>query len=598
MPLPIEDYALIGDLQTAALVGRDGSMDWLCLPRFDSGACFAALLGEPKHGRWLIAPASTVTGVRRRYRPGTLILETEFQTEAGTVRLIDFMPPRGSEPDLVRVVEGVSGRIPMRMELLLRFDYGSVVPWVRSEGGMLRALAGPDGVCLRTPVPTEGRDLTTVAEFTVSKGERVPFVLAWHASHRPPPPAIDAEAELEAAETWWREWSARCTYRGPWREAVLVSLIVLKALTYEPTGGLIAAPTTSLPEKIGSVRNWDYRYCWVRDATLALYALLLGGYTSEAQAWRDWLLRAVAGDISQLRILYGLAGERRIPEFKVPWLPGYAGSAPVRVGNAASEQLQLDVYGEIVDCAYQARRAGIPRDDWAWRMQLKLLDFLESAWKLPDYGIWEVRGDPRPFTHSKVMAWVAFDRAVKTVESSGLEGPVERWRALRDDIHAEVCRSGYDPVRNTFTQSYGREELDASLLTIPLVGFLPIGDRRVEGTIRAVERELVQDGFVLRYRTKTTGEIDGLPAGEGAFLACTFWLADDYALQGRREEAKELFERLLTIRNDVGLLAEQYDPVARRQLGNFPQAFSHLALSNTAYNLTFDEQCPKDLRRT
>ncbi len=586
MALRLEDYALLGDTETAALVGSDGSIDWLCLPRFDSGACFAALLGKPEHGRWKIAPRGRAVASHRRYRPGTLVLETELESEEGAIRLIDFMPPRDDQLNVVRIVEGVRGRTPVRMELVIRFDYGLLVPWVRQVGGgELRAIAGPDALTLRTPIATRGEDLTTVAEFTVGPGERVPFVLVWHRSWQAPPPALDPEDQLRDTEKFWRDWSDKCSYRGPWRDEVVASLRVLKALTYDPTGGLVAAPTTSLPERPGGVRNWDYRYCWLRDSTMALYALRLGGYPDEAVAWREWLLRAVAGDPATLQIMYGVTGDRRLTELELPWLPGYEGSRPVRIGNDASRQLQLDVYGEVIDTLYQAARTDIGPNEWAWQLQAKLLDFMADNWRAPDEGIWEVRGPRRHFTHSKVMAWVAFDRAVRAVEEGrhGLGGPVATWRRIRDEIHADVCRNGYDATRNTFTQSYGSTEIDASLLMLPIVGFLPIEDPRVVGTVAAVERELVRDGFVLRY--KAPG-VDGLPPGEGAFLACTFWLADAYGMLGRRAEAVRLFERLLGLRNDVGLLSEEYDATAQRFLGNFPQAFSHTALVNSALALT------------
>jgi GH15 family glucan-1,4-alpha-glucosidase len=583
MALRIEDYGLIGDTQTAALVGCDGSIDWLCLPSFDSGACFAALLGNSQHGRWLIAPVPDATSTRRRYRPDTLILETEFDTDEGTVRLVDFMTPRGSEPDLIRIVEGVHGQVAMQMELIIRFDYGSIVPWVRRIDDHLRAIAGPDALSLWTPVPTYGKDLTTRAEFIVREGERVPFLLMWHPSHAASPPPFDVEQALEDTTRWWEQWVTRCTYEGPWREQVVRSLITLKALTYAPTGGIVAAPTTSLPEQIGGVRNWDYRYCWLRDATFTLYALMIGGYTEEAAAWRNWLLRAVAGDPSTLHIMFGARGERRLPEMELPWLPGYEDSRPVRTGNAAAHQLQLDVYGEVMDALHLARRVGIPPDPEAWSLQKALMEYLETAWAEPDEGIWEVRGPRRHFTHSKVMAWVAFDRSVKAVERHGLEGPVDRWRQVREHIHEEVCSRGYNVQLHTFTQYYGSEDLDASLLMIPLVGFLPADDPRVAGTVQAIERELMWKGFVRRYRPRE--EVDGVPGSEGAFVACTFWLADNYELQGRHDDAHRLFERLLEIRNDLGLMSEEYDPEARRQLGNFPQAFSHVMLINTARNL-------------
>jgi GH15 family glucan-1,4-alpha-glucosidase len=582
----IEDYAIIGDCHTVALVGRDGSMDWLCFPRFDSPACFAALLGNQEHGRWLLAPAGEIQVVRRRYRQDTLVLETDYETAGGTVTLIDCMPPRTREPDMVRIVVGKRGQVRMRLQLIIRFDYGSIIPWLRRTDKGIRAVAGPDTLILNTDVDLRSENFRTEAEFTVSAGQRVPFVLMWHPSHEPAPATIDAEETVADSESWWREWSARCTYKGPWREVVLRSLITLKALTYAPTGGIVAAPTTSLPEQLGGVRNWDYRYCWLRDATFTLYALMLGGYIEEACAWREWLLRAVAGNPAQLNIMYGLSGERRLTELELGWLPGYGASAPVRIGNAASEQFQLDVYGELMDAMHLARRGGLAPDENAWRVERALTEFLESVWSRPDNGIWEMRGPKQHFTHSKVMAWVAFDRMIKAVERFGLGGPVERWRKLRSTIHQEVCRSGFDRERNTFVQYYGAKELDASLLMIPLVGFLPAGDARVRGTIEAIERDLMTDGFVLRYRTNQ--HVDGLPPGEAAFLACSFWLADNFALSGRYEDARRLFERLLSLCNDVGLLSEGYDPKNRRLLGNFPQALSHLALINTAFNLSRD----------
>jgi GH15 family glucan-1,4-alpha-glucosidase len=512
------------------------------------------------------------------------VLETDFETEDGTARIIDCMPPRQRHPNLVRIVEGLAGRVAMRMQLVVRFEYGSIVPWVSHRGHLLSAVAGPDALVMRSSIELRGEGLTTVAEFAVGAGETVPFVLSWHPSYTRSPRATDPHRAVAETEAWWREWSSRCSYEGEWRDAVERSLIVLKALTYAPTGGIVAAATTSLPEQLGGVRNWDYRYCWVRDATFALYALMTAGYTEEARAWRDWLVRAVAGQPEQMQIMYGVAGERRLNELELGWLPGYEGSAPVRIGNGAALQYQLDVYGELMDSLHQARRAGIPSHPTAWHVQRVLLDFLESGWRDPDEGIWEVRGPRRHFTHSKVMAWVALDRAVKAVERFGLAGPVDGWRRLRDEIHAEVCREGYDAERNTFTQYYGSSELDASLLMIPLVGFLPPSDRRVAGTVEAVQSELLHDGFVRRYSTST--EVDGLPAGEAAFLTCTFWLADNLALLGRQQEARRLFERILDLRNDLGLLSEEYDPAARRLVGNFPQALSHVGLVNTAYNLT------------
>jgi GH15 family glucan-1,4-alpha-glucosidase len=586
MPAPIEDYALIGDTHTAGLVSREGSIDWLCLPRFDSPACFAALLGDEGNGRWLLAPAGPVREVRRRYQGDTLVLETEHRTDDGVVRVVDCMPPRQQDPDVARVVEGVRGRVRMRMELIIRFDYGSIVPWVRQVEGALHAIAGPDSVWLRTPAAVHGENLTTVAEFTIAEGERVPFMLTWHASHQRAPRRIDPVRAVDDTQAWWGEWASRIAYEGGWQDAVIRSLLTLKALTYAPTGGIVAAPTTSLPEALGGVRNWDYRYCWLRDSTFTLYALMLAGLAGEARAWREWLLRAVAGQPTQMQILYGVGGERRISEQELPWLAGYQGARPVRIGNAAVDQFQLDVYGEVMDTLHLGRQVGLESDDVAWDLQRALMEFLEGHWRDPDEGIWEIRGPRRQFTHSKVMAWVALDRAVKAVELAGLEGPVERWRALRREIHEEVCRDGFDAERDTFVQYYGGRQVDASLLMIPLVGFLPAGDPRVKGTVAAIQRELMADGLVHRYPPEGSEKVDGLPPGEGTFLACTFWLADNLAMMGRRDEACEIFERLLALRNDVGLLAEQYDPHSGRQLGNFPQAFSHVALVNTARNLS------------
>ena len=588
MAAPIEDYALIGDTHTAGLVSREGSIDWLCLPRFDSPACFAALLGDRSNGRWLLAPAGGVQEVRRRYQGDSLVLETEYRTDDGVVRVIDCMPPRHRDPDVARVVEGIKGRVRMRMDLTIRFDYGSIVPWVRREGGALHAVAGPDSVWLRTPVPVWGENWTTLADFTVAEGERAPFMLTWHASHRPAPRRIDPVRALGDTEAWWGEWASGVDYAGGWQDAVIRSLLTLKALTYTPTGGIVAAPTTSLPEQLGGVRNWDYRYCWLRDATFTLSALMLAGLAEEAKAWREWLMRAVAGQPRQMQILYGVAGERRITEQELDWLAGYEGSRPVRVGNAAVNQFQLDVYGEVMDTLHLGRHIGLESDETAWDFQRALLEFLESNWREPDEGIWEIRGPRRHFTHSKVMAWVALDRAIKTVELLGHDGPVDRWRGIRRELHDEVCREGYDSERDTFVQYYGADHLDASLLQIPLVGFLPPDDPRVKGTVAAIQRELMVDGLVQRYPPEGSPSVDGLPPGEGTFLACTFWLADNLALMGRRDEALAIFERLLTLRNDVGLLAEQYDPASGRQLGNFPQAFSHVALVNTANYLSED----------
>jgi GH15 family glucan-1,4-alpha-glucosidase len=582
----IEDYGLIGDLQTAALVGRDGSIDWACFPRFDSGACFAALLGTPEHGRWIVAPRTDCWERGRRYRPNTLILETEWETENGAVRLIDFMPPRGKAPDIVRIVEGIRGKVEMTSELVIRFDYGLTVPWVRRIGNGRIAVAGPDALCFRTPVEHRGENLRTVGDFTIREGERIPFVLTWYPSNEHPPRSIHAEHALQETDDYWSDWSEACAYRGKWHEAVHQSLVVLKALTYAPSGGIVAAATTSLPEKIGGERNWDYRYCWLRDATLTLLAFLNAGYLDEARAWRKWLLRAAAGDPSALQIMYGVAGERRLPELTVDWLPGYEGSRPVRIGNAASEQFQLDVYGEVLDALHQSRVRDLEVSKEAWALQRQLLRYLEHAWKEPDEGIWEVRGPRRHFTHSKVMAWVAFDRGVQAVERFGRSGPVERWREVRRQIHTEVCERGFDVELNSFTQSYGEKRLDASLLVIPLVGFLAADDPRMIGTVAAIERELFHEGFIYRYsHDPEARRVDGLPPGEGAFLPCTFWFADVLAQQGRLDEAEEIFERLLELRNDVGLLAEEWDPATRRQLGNYPQAFTHVSLVNTAFNL-------------
>jgi GH15 family glucan-1,4-alpha-glucosidase len=580
VPLPIEDYALIGDTQTAALVGRDGSIDWLCFPRFDSGAVFAALLGDRRHGRWRIAPAGGVRRVERRYREGTLVLETDFHTADGAVRIVDCMPPRGEAPDVVRLVQGLEGRVELHMELILRFDYGRVVPWVRRIEGYLWAVAGPDAVRLDAGVPTRGENFTTRASFAVEKGDEVPFVLTWHPSHERHPAPVPAANAVEDTCVWWRDWMDRCRIGDP---LVRRSLITLKAMTYAPTGGIVAAATTSLPERIGGVRNWDYRFCWLRDATLTLLALLNGGYVDEARAWRDWLLRAVAGDPRDMQIMYGPAGERRLTELVLDWLPGYEGSAPVRVGNAASQQFQLDVYGEVMDALLRAREQGLEADDHAWRLQRTVLDFLEGAWSEPDEGIWEVRAPRRHYVHSKVMAWVAFDRAVASVEQAGLPGDADRWRRIRDEIQREVCERGWDGERGTFTQSYGSRALDAALLMIPRVGFLPGDDPRVIGTIEAIQRELVQDGFVLRYPTDE--DADGLPAGEGAFLPCSFWLADALAMAGRGDEARALYDRLTGLANDVGLLSEEYDPQSGRLIGNFPQAFTHVALVNSALTI-------------
>jgi GH15 family glucan-1,4-alpha-glucosidase len=574
---------MIGDLHTAALVSTAGSIDWLCLPRFDSPACFAALLDSPQAGRWLLAPETGGICTRRQYRDGTLILETEWETKEGHVRVIDFMPPRDAVADIVRVVEGIRGTVKMRGELILRFDYGHVVPWVRRDRHGLRAVAGPDSVYLKTPAPLVGKDFTTVSEFTVNAGDHIPFVLTWAPSHERRPRTVEADIALDDTAAFWTAWSKRCNVRGPYRKAVQRSLITLKALTYAPTGGIVAAATTSLPEQIGGPRNWDYRYCWLRDATLTLQAFLAAGYTEEASAWRDWLLRAVAGDPADLQIMYSLHGRRRLPETELTWLSGYQGSKPVRIGNAAADQLQLDVWGEVLDCLSLTRASLMTVGDESWAIQTALMRHLESTWDKPDNGLWEVRGPRRHFVHSKVMAWVAADRMVRGIRESGMPGPLDRWEALRDTIHDEVMTHGFDADRNTFVQSYGSKELDASLLLIPKVGFLPHDDPRVIGTIDAIQRELTEDGFVLRYRPQDSD--DGLPGGEGVFLACSFWMVDALLGAGRRAEATALFERLLALRNDVGLLSEEWDAQAGRQLGNTPQAFSHFGLVLSALQL-------------
>jgi GH15 family glucan-1,4-alpha-glucosidase len=588
MAARIEDYAMIGDCQTAALVSRDGSIDWFCAPRFDSEACFAALLGSPEHGRWSIAPR-TKARVSRRYRPDTLVLETQFETADGAATLIDFMPTGLRRSSIVRLVVGTRGTVTMSTELILRFGYGAVVPWVtRLEDGVMRAIAGPDMAILRTPVHLSGKGMTTVGEFSINKGDTIPFVLSYLPSHRPLNAPFDPTRALQETETFWRDWAAKCRPAGQWSDAVRRSMITLKALTYMPTGGMVAAPTTSLPEHLGGERNWDYRFCWLRDATLVLLGAMNAGYYEEARAWREWLLRAVAGSPDQLQIMYGIAGERRLTEWTAPWLPGYENSAPVRIGNAAYSQLQLDVFGEIMDVHYQARRGGVSDDDSGWDAQLKFLEHLQKIWTEPDEGIWEVRGESRHFTYSKVMAWVAFDRSIRSAETFGLRGPVDEWRELRDEIHREVCAKGFDRKLGTFVQSFGSEQLDASLLLLPAVGFLPISDPRVKATIAAIERRLLRDGFVMRYDTEETD--DGLPPKEGAFLACSFWLVDAYILQGRTADANRLFRNLIALRNDLGLLSEEYDQRAQRLVGNFPQAFSHLALVNSAYNLTRAEK--------
>jgi GH15 family glucan-1,4-alpha-glucosidase len=602
----IEDYALIGDCRTAALVSRDGSIDWLCWPRFDSGACFAALLGTRDNGRWLVAPREQAR-ITRRYRPDTLILETHFETSEGAATLVDFMPYGAEHSEIIRIVHGTRGKLAMHTELILRFDYGAIVPWVtRLENGATRAIAGPDMVVLRTPVHVKGKAMTTVGDFTISRGETIPLVLTYVRSYEPLPAATDPNGSLEATEKFWTQWAARCCPAGEWSKVVRRSLITLKALTYGPTGGMVAAPTTSLPEKIGGERNWDYRYCWLRDATLTLLGTMHAGYYEEAEAWREWLLRAVAGSPDQLQIMYGIRGERRLAEWSAEWLPGYEKSRPVRIGNAAYTQLQLDVFGEIMDTYHQARRGGLSTNESGWDTQLKFLDHLSKIWRQPDHGIWEMRGPPQHFVYSKVMAWVGFDRSIKSAETFGLEGPVDEWRRLRDEICEDVCDHGFDRQLGTFVQAYGSDQVDANLLLLPCVGFLPVSDPRIANTIRAVEQRLLRDCFVLRYSTDEVE--DALPPGEGAFLACSFWLVDVYILQKRFDEAERLFRRLVGLANDVGLLSEEYEPAAKRMVGNFPQAFSHLALINSAYNLTRirkplhqraqDEHAPPEAVRT
>jgi GH15 family glucan-1,4-alpha-glucosidase len=592
MALRIEDYALLGDTQTAALVGLDGSIDWLCLPWFDCDACFAALLGTEENGHWRIAPAGRVKKVERRYRPGTLLLETEFTTDEGVVRVLDFMPPRQDTPDLVRVVEAVSGRVPMQMLLKPRFGYGRMRPLLRNKDCIPLAMAGPDALVLDCPLEVKAENYEFVANFEVEGKDRVPFVLTWFPSHTSAPKGVDGLKAVTETEEWWHSWLKQCTYDGQYGTELRESLLVLKALTYLPTGGIIAAATTSLPERIQGYRNWDYRFCWIRDATFTLNAFMKTGFIREANAWRDWLLRAVAGEPGQIQMVYGAMGERRLPEVELPWLPGFNEAGPVRIGNLAAEQFQLDVFGEVVDVLHVARRAGIPRDPIEWTVTTKLIDYLESHWSDPDNGIWEIRGELRKFTHSRVMAWVALDRAIRSITRFGLEGPMDRWCALREEIRRDVLQNGYDPDRESFVQVYGEKDLDASLLMIPLVGFLPADDPRMRGTIKAIRRELCEGGLVQRYRTRRT--LDGLPEGEGAFLACSFWLADNLVLLGRHHEAEELFEHLLSLRNDVGLLSEQYDPASKRMLGNFPQAFSHVALVNTARYLSRGEHAPDE----
>ncbi len=588
---PIEDYALIGDCETAALVSRRGSIDWLCWPRFDSGACFAALLGTPDNGRWLLTTRDPEARVSRRYDGDSLVLCTDYETNEGAVTVIDFMPMRDHTSNVVRTVVGRRGRVAMQTEIILRFDYGDIVPWVsRLDDGSLRAIAGPDMVTIRSDVNLHGENLTTVGEFDVAEGDRFSIVMTWGPSHLPPPTSANPHRALESTRAFWQRWSSHCTYQGKWRDLVMRSLITLKSLTYHPTGGIVASPTTSLPEHIGGARNWDYRYCWLRDATLTLLGLMNAGYFREAAEWRDWLLRAAAGHPDQIQIMYGISGERMLWEWELDWLPGYAGSRPVRVGNAAHEQLQLDVFGEVMDALHQARLGGIPELPDAWELEKALLSSLDELWKKPDQSIWESRGTPQHFTHSKVMAWVAYDRAIKSAERFGLDGPINEWRLTRDRIHAEVIERAFDERLNAFTQSYDSKLADASTLMISLVGFLPPTDARVRGTVEYVEKHLLVDGFVLRYDSAATD--DGLPPGEGAFLACSFWLIENYVALGRRAEAEQLFERLLSITNDVGLLSEEYNPAQKRLVGNYPQGFSHLSLLSCAFQLSKGQEAP------
>jgi len=586
LPLRIEDYALIGDCETAALVGRDGSVDWLCWPAFDSDACFAALLGTEKNGRWLIAPEGEVKKTSRRYWDETLILETRIETDDGIVALIDFMPPRGKASDIVRLVRGVEGRVKMRMQLVIRFGFGVDIPWVKrtEDRSALLAIAGQDMTVLRTPVETRGEDMTTVADFEVNAGETVPFVLTYGPAHLDPPDPINPDIALQETETFWKEWSGRCTYEGEHRGLVLRSLITLKALTFGPTGGIVAAPTTSLPEKLGGLRNWDYRFCWLRDATFTLLALMNSGYTEEALAWHDWLLRGAAGAPNNMQIMYGIWGQRRLLEWEAGWLPGYEGAKPVRIGNAAHAQLQLDVYGELIDAFHQARMAKLKFDDGTWSLECAVLKHLADVWDDPDHGIWERRGEPKHYVFSKVMSWVAFDRGIKSAETFGFKGPVDEWRALREAIHRDVCTRGFDPELNAFVESYGSKIFDASVLLLPAVGFLPPTDAKIRGTLAAIEKHMMRDGFVLRHDPREVLSDEKQPI-EGAFLACTLWLADAHVLAGDIGKAQELFDRVVGLANDLGLLAEEYDSEARRQTGNFPQALTHIALINTAHNL-------------
>jgi len=592
MPSKIEDYGLIGDCETAALVGRDGSIDWMCWPAFDSDACFASLLGTRMNGRWLIAPAEEITRSSRRYRDNTLILETRFETAGGIVAMIDFMPPRGNASDVVRLVRGIAGKVKMRMELVIRFGMGTDIPWVkRTEEGALLAICGQDMTVLRTPVATRGKDMTTVAEFEVSDGEAVPFVLTYGPSHLPVPKPMDPGRALQDTEDFWIDWCSHCTYGGDNRDLVMRALITLKALTYAPTGGIVAAPTTSLPEKLGGVRNWDYRFCWLRDATFTLLALMNSGYTEEAFAWHNWLLRAVAGSPANMQIMYGIMGQRRLLEWEASWLPGYEGAQPVRVGNAAHAQLQLDVYGELIDTFHQSRMTNLKLDDGTWALECTVLDHLAEVWNQPDHGIWERRGEGKHYVSSKVMTWVAFDRGIKSAEKFGLRAPLDRWRSLRETIHRDVCERGFDAAQNSFVESYGSQLLDASILLLPAVGFLPATDARVRGTLAAIERNMMRDGFVLRHDPREIS--DETQPIEGAFLACTLWLADAFVLAGEVDKAQTLFDRVVSVANDLGLLAEEFDSGAGRQTGNFPQALTHIALINTAHNLSDAKKASK-----
>jgi GH15 family glucan-1,4-alpha-glucosidase len=599
MPLRIEDYGLVGDLHTTAVVGYDGAIDWLCLPRIDSEACFAALVGNRDNGCWRLGPVGEHRTLGRRYRGDTLILETELASDEGVVRVVDFMPPREEYPRVLRLVECLQGSVTVRSEVVLRFDYGHIVPWLVPDGRRVRASAGPDATTVDAEVEQHIEDDAVIAEVRLEKGQSTTFALEWTPVREEPRKPPDVRKLLRSTERWWQDWAARCTYEGDYRDKVVRSLITLKALTYQPSGGIAAAATTSLPEQLGGVRNWDYRYCWLRDATFTLMALLESGYDDEAVAWREWLLRTVAGRPDQMQIMYGVDGERRLTETEVPWLGGYADSRPVRIGNAASGQFQLDVFGELMDSLHQARTHGIEPDAHAWDVQGTLMDFLEGHWRDPDDGIWEMRGPRRDFTYSKVMAWVAVDRAVKDADSFRLEGPVDRWKRLREDIFDDVCEHAYDSKRGTFTQYYGSSTLDASLLLIAPVGFLPASDKRVRNTVATIEKELCKEGFVQRYTMNArTEKVDGLPPGEGAFLPCTFWLADNYLLQGREDEARQIFERLLSLTNDLGLLSEEYDPTTGRLVGNIPQAFTHVALVNTASNLASEHGSVRQRSKT